>query len=79
MKHNMATLEEVYAFDDDDSYQILIERLYSVNKKLRNVGIQAPSETAVANVAFLYEQLSNPLDAIPTFHIGGTNGKVELF
>lgn len=72
----MATLEEVYAFEDDDSYQVLIVRLYNVNKKLRNVGIHAPSETAVASVAALYASLSSPLDAIPTFHIGGTNGKV---
>lgn len=60
-------------------YPTALQYLNSINAKLRADGVLAPNSNSLSNTMNLYELVGKPLDRIPTFHIGGTNGKVLWF
>ena len=59
-----------------EAYPAHLRQFYAINSGLRKEGISAPQEVSIANTKRLYEIIGSPLDAIPTLHVGGTNGKV---
>ena len=59
-----------------EHYPSALRQFYGINAALKREGISAPQETSVENTGRLYDMIGRPLDSIPTFHVGGTNGKV---
>lgn len=59
-------------------YPAMLRLLNGINSSLRKDGILAPGMNSVQNTKRLYELIGQPLDNIPTVHVGGTNGKVTI-
>jgi hypothetical protein len=59
-------------------YPSLLRTFYGINAGLKKDGILAPASDSLQNTRKLYNLIGQPLDNIPTIHIGGTNGKVFL-
>lgn len=70
-------MDRIYGTESDASYNDIVSRIFSINKHLRADGILAPNDVSFANVSTLYKAIGSPLDGIPVFHVGGTNGKVS--
>lgn len=75
--YSAARFNEIYRAPQTFNYRDSLNQLYTINKQLREEGISAPGDVSLENVRKLYVQIGSPLDSIPTFHIGGTNGKVK--
>ena len=71
------SLNALYTVSSTAGYRECLKHVYSINRRLKEEGISAPSAVSVDNVRKVYSYLGKPLDSIPTFHIGGTNGKVR--
>eukprot|EP01034_Spumella_vulgaris_P021644 gene21644-27684_t len=56
-------------------YPAMLKTLYGINAGLKKDGILAPAGGSLYNTKRLYDLIGQPLDNIPTIHIGGTNGK----
>ncbi len=59
-------------------YPSMLRLYYGINSNLKKEGILAPFAASVLNTKRLYDLIGQPLDNIPTIHIGGTNGKVSF-
>ena len=74
-------LSGIYTPDGYNStYTSILKTLYGINdglQKQKRDGMMAPKESSLANTRELYRLIGQPLDSIPTIHIGGTNGKVN--
>lgn len=57
-------------------YPAMLRTLCGVNARLKKDGILAPTGGSLQNTKRLYALIGQPLDNIPTIHVGGTNGKV---
>jgi hypothetical protein len=61
-----------------ETYAASLRVYYGINAKLKKEGILAPAAKALENTKAMYKIMGNPLDGIPTIHVGGTNGKVRM-
>lgn len=77
--------ESVYSFPSIRTYSSVLRSFYSINSQMERYrkqaqidrgGTDAPSFGSLIHTQTIYDLLGKPLDNIPTFHIGGTNGKV---
>jgi dihydrofolate synthase/folylpolyglutamate synthase len=57
-------------------YPSMLRTFYGINAGLKKDGILAPAGDSLQNTRKLYNLIGQPLDNIPTIHVGGTNGKV---